>query len=552
MPYSSYRISIALTLILLGTGTYLVFRGNPVSVGQPQEVALPSEPEPGGTLVLGFTSDLSNLNEIAASSSQATSEILQRLFVRLLDEQPDFQDHPPTFKPRLAESYEWSDDHKKVTFHLRKDAVWSDGVPITAADVRWTWQAQTDPLVAWDNAAMKESITEVEVIDPHTVRFHFTHAYPGQMVHANEGVILPKHAWSELPFSDWVKNAQWFQDNLVVSGPFQLESWKPQEQIVLSRNERYFEAGLPLVDRVVIKVVPDLAAQLTLFQGGTLDYLRQVPASLADQVAQSPQTRLVTYWPAQFTTLMWNLRRDLFNTAQVRRALTLAIDRKTIVDTIWHGYARTANSPIISSVWGHNRDLEHYPYSPEQARNLLAAEGWQDTDGNGILDRGGVDFSFEILVNSGNQERIDTAVMIQNQLQKVGIAVQPRVLEWSTIDARMSSGEFGALIMGLSVETSLDVSSYFHSKKMTSGLNSGGYSNPDADQLMTDIRNQIDQQTAQPLLNRLQEILHEDQPQTFLWEPQRLVGLSNRVQDASPNVMGTLDNLRHWWIFPKN
>ena len=88
----------------------------------------------------------------------------------------DFEQHPPTFAPELARSHEFSPDHKVITFHLRDDVVWSDGVPVTAEDVRFTWQAQINPDVAWDNAFMKESITDVEVVDPHTVRFHFSHA----------------------------------------------------------------------------------------------------------------------------------------------------------------------------------------------------------------------------------------------------------------------------------------------------------------------------------------------------------------------------------------
>src|SRR5829696_1242222 len=128
-------------------------------------------PRRGGTVVTGWTTELSGVNDLILPSSQINHEVLYRMFINLLEEQPDFQDHPPTFAPLLAKSYEWSADHKALTFHLRDDVVWSDGVPVTAEDVRWTWQAEVNPDVAWEAVDSKRWIKDVEVVDPHTVRF---------------------------------------------------------------------------------------------------------------------------------------------------------------------------------------------------------------------------------------------------------------------------------------------------------------------------------------------------------------------------------------------
>ena len=125
-----------------------------------------SGPRRGGTVVTGWTAEPGGVNELIIPSSQPTNEMLFRIFLHLVEEQSDFEEHPPTFTPQLAESYDWSADHKTLTFHLRDDAVWSDGVPVTAEDVRWTWQAQSHPDVAWDNADAKRWITDVEVVDP--------------------------------------------------------------------------------------------------------------------------------------------------------------------------------------------------------------------------------------------------------------------------------------------------------------------------------------------------------------------------------------------------
>jgi ABC-type transport system substrate-binding protein len=177
-------------LVLLLTAPFLAaFLILAACGGKPEETAVaPGATEPprrGGSVVLGWTAEPASVNEVISASSVVTDEVLFRMFLHLVEEQPDFEEHPPTFAPQLARSYEWSADHKALTFHLRDDAVWSDGVPITAEDVRWTWQAQTNPEVGWDSSFMKEGIKDVEVVDSHTVRFHYDRVYSKQLLDAN-------------------------------------------------------------------------------------------------------------------------------------------------------------------------------------------------------------------------------------------------------------------------------------------------------------------------------------------------------------------------------
>ena len=117
----------------------------------------------------------------------------------------------------------------------------------------------------------------------------------------------------------------------------------------------------------------------------------------------------------------------------MRRALTLAIDRKTIVDTLLGPYGRVADSPILTSVWAHDPAVHPWPYDPAEARRILAAKGWKDTDGDGVLDKDGKPFAFELITNTGNQARTDATVMIQDQLKKVGIRATPRQVEFNTL-----------------------------------------------------------------------------------------------------------------------
>src|SRR6185369_3979305 len=311
--------------------------------------------------------------------------------------------------PELAQSYEWSADHKDLTFHLRENAAWSDGVPLTADDVRWTWQAQTDPAVAWDNSFMKREIRDVEVVDAHTVRFHFNRAYAKQMADANEGVILPKHAWSQLPFAKWRESSDWFKQHGVFSGPFVIASWTPQQEVVLQRNERFYQKDRPYLDRVVMRITPDSGSALVQLLNGEVDFMPQVPPSDAPRIKADPHLDLRTYWSNLYVFIAWNNADPLFADRDVRRALTLGIDRQAIVDTILGDYGRVCVSPIISSIWAHDRSLKPLPYDPAEARRILESKGWKDSDGDGVLDRGGKPFAFDLPTNAGNKQRADAA-----------------------------------------------------------------------------------------------------------------------------------------------
>lgn len=501
-------------------------------------------------MVVGSIADLEGVNELLIPSSRVYSSIGFQMFLHLLDEQPDFEEHPPTFAPEIAESYEWSDDHLDLTFHLREDLVWSDGVPLTAEDVRFTWEAQTSPEVAWVNSYVKDAIEDVEVIDPHTVVYHFSQVSPSQLLEANEGVILPKHEWGELPFSEWRSNSDYFRENLVFSGPFGLESWTPQQEIVLVRNERYFEPELPYLDRVVVRMIPERSNQVAQLLTGRLHLVEQLPTTDIERVRESKVARLEPYWHRLYTHVVWNLEDPRFAEREVRQALTLAIDRQQIVDTLWGEFGRVADSPIVQNNWAHDDSLEPWPYDPERARRMLAAAGWSDHDGDGVIDKDGVAFRFEMVTNQGNQERIDAIVMMKEHLRHVGIEVEPRTMEFNALYGKLYERDFQAVVSGWGMDTSLSLRYAFHSDTVDGGENFSAYRNPELDALVDRMEGLASIEQAEPILHRIQQIIHRDQPMTFLWESQRIVGANRRLHGLEPNLLGSLWFLRRAWLEP--
>lgn len=515
---------------------------------RPAATADDGEPRRGGTLVVGTVSDMGGVNEVINPSSRAFADVAYRMFLHLLEEQPDFRDHPPTFAPSLAETYEFSDDHLTLTFHLRDDAVWSDGQPVTAEDVRFTWQAQVHPAIVWDGAYFKDPIRNVEVVDEKTVRFHFDRVSPNQLVEANEGVILPAHVWGELPFDQWRESADFFRQNLVVSGPYRLERWTPQQETVLVRNERYFEKDLPYIDRVVFRHVPSNANQVLQLLSGDLDHVVQVPIEDIPRLRAADGVRIDSFWHRLYTYVAWNFDRPYFEDARVRRALAHAVDRENLIDTLWGEWARPSDSPIISDVWAHNAEIEPLAYDPDRARRLLDEAGWTDSDGDGVRDRNGQPLRFSLMTNQGNQPREDAVTLIRDYLEDVGVDVQPQIVEFHTMNALMGERDFDAVLGGWGMPTTLDLRYAFHTDSIAENANYMGYSNPEVDRLVEEMEQLPDIEEAGPILDRLQVLIHEDQPMMLLWESQRINGVRTRVKNVQSNLLSSYFDLEEWWL----
>ncbi len=499
------------------------------------------------TIVVANPIDMLGVNELTTQSTTITSALIYQGWFRvLMEESPDYEDGPPSFAPQLAERYEFSGDRQVLTFHIRSDVKWSDGVPVTAEDVRWTWQAQVHPEIAWSFAESKKWITDVEVVDPYTVAFHFSRAYSGQLQDALMGVVLPKHAWSPLPFEEWRHSSMWFVDHLVVNGPFTLESWEPQQRFVIRRNESYFEPGLPKVDRIVFLVAPSDSSRLAMLRSKQANMLEFVQPADAAIVEADPDLRLLSHIPRIFFFVQWNVSRPLLVDKKVRLALTLGIDRQELVDSLYYGYASIGHSLFPSNHWAHNRDLEPWPYDPGRAKELLAEEGWVDSDGDGFLDRDGQPFSFELVTNSESQVRIDLQVMIQEQLKRIGVDVRTRSMEFNALLGPLSEHDFDAVMSALAIDTSLNIEYFYHSNNIDGGYNWGAYSNPEMDRLIEEANAKIDALEAKPLFDRLQVMLHNELPMTFLYEQRRLSAVSNNLQGVEPNQVTSFYHLEEW------
>lgn len=504
------------------------------------------EPAPGGTVVIGLLGDIQNWNPYLAEDEDS-AQILSLVYPSLAIEQTDYRLHPPSFEPHLATSWQWSEDRLELTFHLARNARWSDGVPVTADDVVFSWQTQVSDNVAWPYAAAKDFIERVEALDAHTVRFTFSAVYPYQLMDANDGLIVPSHLWKTIPYDRW-QDTDW--DSLVLAaGPLRRASHVRQQEIVLERYDDYWKPGRPYLDRVVWRIVPSKTTLLTQLLTGDIDLMNLVPPADAERVRQSPGLELIIFPDRGYSQIRWNLRRPVLADRRVRRALSLAIDCDTLIDVVYNGYARRAVGPVLTDMWAFNRDLRPLPYDPEAARALLADAGWSDHDGDGVLDRAGQPLELEILTNAESDIRQDSVLLVEENLNRIGVRIVPRFVEWGTLLATERAGRFDAILSRWIEPTVVDLAGVWHSAAPGEAtLNSIGYSNPDVDRLLAAVDGATRFEDQKPLFDRIQELVVADQPYTFLVETVALVGLNSRVRGTDINAASPYFNLDEWYV----
>jgi peptide/nickel transport system substrate-binding protein len=509
----------------------------------------PTTPERAAdTVIIGIQSDIQSWNPFLAEDA-TSEELLTLVYPSLAVEQIDYRQHPPSFAPSLAESWEFSEDGLSLTFKLRSDAVWSDGIPVTSGDLIFSWQAQTSEAIGWLWSDITDNIEMVEALDEHTVRYTFTHRYPYQLMDVNDGPIVPAHAWEEIPFEAW-EDTDW-SEHVVSAGPFVPVAHTPQQEIVFERNPSYFIPERPRLSRLVFRVVPAKSALFNQLLAGDIDLVDDIPPAEAARVQADPDLELRIFADRSYTHICWNLDNELFADPEVRRALGMAIDREALIDVVYSGFAQPSVGPVLSIMWAFNRDLEALPFDPPAAAELLAEAGWNDSDGDGTLDLDGREFEFEFLAPAESEVRQDIALMIERDLGHIGIKVVPRFIEFGAVQAALSEGDFDAFANRWIEPTQVDLEGIWRSAPAdTPTFNFGRYSNPEVDRLLDEVAEAPDFATQKALLDRIQEIIVADQPYTFLVENVRLVGLDSRVQGADINDATIFFNIEEWYVAP--
>ena len=462
----------------------------------------------------------------------------EQIVVALLERNLLDYDENLNLVPGLAEDVSESSDHLVSTIRLRKDARWEDGAPVTSADVVFTLTTLLDPKTpALTRRALFDGFVRAEVVDAVTARVVFNQAASGRRDAFNLP-LLSAAAWAGGDVATHARNR-----NPLANGPYRLGSWEAGRTLTLVRNTQYFgERAGP--EQVIFRVVPENAPALAALQGGALDEMRLTFAQKKelDGKAGAPGAanvpRVVTFDELSYTYIGWNNRLPVFADRRVRRALTMLVDRESINRNLYGGLAKIANGPLPPAHWAWDSSIAPWPYDPKAAEALLDEAGFRKTP-DGTRRKGNVRLAFTLSLGMGSDIQRQIVELAEQSFRRAGIEMAIQQLEWAAFGAKMDAGECDAWAAALILDPNPDLAVSWHSGQTPpTGLNSPFYRNPEVDALLDRIKTTFDREQTRTLLARVQVLIHEDEPVTFLNVPLIKWGVSSHVTNVKTSPIG--------------
>lgn len=502
-------------------------------------------PRYGGTLVIAAPTDLDYANTFVSGEGY-TQELLRfALFMPLVKLGPDGE-----LEPWLASRWEQLGD-TAVVFHLRDDVRWHDGSQTTAYDVAFTYDRAREPETAYPNAkGYFGRWHDAEVVDSFTIRFDFE-PHPDPLGGLPYFPIMPRHLLEDVTPSE-LRQAE-FNHRPVGNGPFRFASRRSNDRWVFEANEDFPEplGGRPYIDRIVWRVIPESTAQIAELLAGRVDLVLSPPARRLEEFDDRPGVRVLRRASRKYQFIAWNGQRAPLDDARVRRALMMAIDRRTILDVLRAGYGRLAVGPVVPDHWAFANEIETLPHDPDSALELLGEAGFQYDERDQVLrDADGRELRFSLTVPAGNEYSRSVAEMIQHHIDRIGGRVTLRTVDAATMFDELTAADrpFDAAFLAWESDLRLDLEDMFHSDAARGPYQFASYTNPEADRLLEEVAVAQDRKTARPLWHRLQQILRDDQPWGFLFYVPDLYLAQDRVRGLEMDVRGAFVNMNLWWL----
>lgn len=492
----------------------------------------------GGTAVVGMGADIADMNPLTSSDAYA-SEIQQFvLFVPVIHYDENFQPIPG-----LARSWELNADSTLLTFHLRNDVYWHDGVKTTAEDLLFAYEKAIDPETAFPNAAFwthygraaaPDSFTFTVEMRPHAEFMDPWRTFPA----------VPKHILGDVPSAEMSRHPFNTREP-VGNGPFKFVSHVTNQGWTFEANEDFPEelGGRPYLDRIVFRAIPEPSTLLTELLTGNIDFLTAPPPQQASTIENADGVRLVNYMDRTFIFIGYNQRRPPFDDVRVRRALTMAIDRQAIVDAVLYGYGQVSNSTVPPFYWQYDESAgSDLVFDREAALRLFAEAGYTRGADGALRNAAGEQLAFTLTTNQGRQERADIAAIVQADLAQIGVAVEIQIQEFNTLLDRIQdprSRDFDAVMIGWRTEFRIDDSDLFHCEKIDGPYQYPGMCNPQVDALLDTLPLIANRTESLPLWHQYQQLIAEQQPYTLVYFQERLHGIREWLHNVSPTRVAT-------------
>ncbi|MFG0328300.1 MAG: ABC transporter substrate-binding protein [Phycisphaerales bacterium] len=503
---------------------------------------LPDDFAPGDSLIQVWNSEPQTLTPFVARDAYATRvyrEVLEKLCWADVDA-------PYGYTPGLAREWEVSEDGLEITFKLFENATWWDGAPVTADDVIFTFDLVMNEEIdaPVQRSYLGDNVESWTKIDDHTIKFVMKETYFDSVgIVGNLLFMLPKHVYGDFSAEEYNER---IKELCRGSGPWVIESWEKGAQLVLTRNENYW-GPKPALERHVIRFIQSELPEFQEFKAGNVDLIGPTPEQWSQNVDNDweavrgrPAQSILYYSPlGGYGYMGYNLRLPKFADKRTRQALTMLVDRRELIDTLREGIGEIVTGPFHFNSDQYNKNIEPWPFDPDRAMRLLNEVGWEDTDEDGVLDmdldNNGTREPFEItfLMPSGSSYSDRLQRYVREKFQAAGIKVNLDQLEWSVFEQRLTERDFEMVSLAWTGNPEGDPYQIWHSNEAENrGSNYIGFVNEEADRIIETARRELDYDKRMALWHRFHEILHEEQPYTFLFNRPSLAFLDGRFENV--------------------
>lgn len=457
------------------------------------------------------------------------------------------------YQASLAKSYSWSDDYTTLNFELRKGVKWHDGKPLTAADVKFTYSAIADPdfptgipefakhLKGFEDYTehKTDDLAGITVEDNYHVSFHFQTPYSGALTYFTDKPVLAEHIWKNTPVKDW-NSATELLRNPVGTGPYKFVKFVDGQYVQLEANDDYY-GGKPATKNFVFKVVNQDTVQ-TAISNGEVDIAEISdwnPSQISAYKDAGVNVIEETADGGQYLSL--DTANPKLSDQRVRQALVYAIDRKSIVDSLLYGHGKVINADVQPDDPALPKDLNTYAYSKKKAQQLLSEAGWKDSDGDGILDKDGEKFTFQINFPTGNKIRELSAPIIQQNLKDIGIDATLNSADFNTTLAILqdSGRRYDGVLMGGTFRPR-----QFGGSNWWARWGSDGEAKTALDKVSSDVEEKSYLKSAADYLR----IQNKAVPFVWLYSPNDGFAVRKQVKDFSPYTYESFVNVQQWYV----
>lgn len=506
-----------------------------------------------GVLRIAIQSEPKNLDMVLASNT--TDSMIDRLIFDPLTSADPKGEMVPVLATEVPtiENGGISKDGLTVTYHLVKGVTWSDGAPLTSADVKFSWQA----MMNGDNNVVSrhgfDEVTSVDTPDPLTVVLHLKERFApivSEFFGESDSPtgIVPQHILGKFPNVNQIA----FNNEPIGSGPFKLSEWVKGDHITLVPNEHYFR-GKPALQRIVIRIIPDENTTLNEMQTHDIDWMFEPSYSTYATLKNMKDVVLHYNDVNGYEGMQLNLSHPPLDDKQVRLAILYAIDKQRLVDTLTFGQQKIATEDLPDWIWAYDKGVTTYPFDLAKAKQLLAADGWT-AGADGIREKNGKPLSLLLVSNGSNATRKKASVLIQQMLHLAGIDLQIKFFDGATLFAPapvgiLQSGKFDLGLSGWFSGVDPDNSSNYVSKNIPpGGYNYTRYRSAAMDAAQRRALTNYDRPTRTKAYADIEELLATDQPQIFFWWDRQLQAISPDFKGFDPNPVTESWNAYTWSI----